>query len=75
MTGDHFAGALMLTGRFGSTRQPGCRSIRRSVYISRMKGPNQAGMPAYVGLPAQSVYLFPGYQGAAASAGSTTRSM
>ena len=35
-------------------------------YIARVKGPNQPGLPAYVGLPsAQSVYLFPGYQGAA----------
>ncbi|MGI8982730.1 MAG: DUF1501 domain-containing protein [Pirellulaceae bacterium] len=67
-TGDHFAGAhWMLTGRFGSTsvnlpqKYPSVGS-----YVSRVRGPNQAGMPAYVGLPAaQSVYLFPGYQGAA----------
>ncbi|MFN0018440.1 MAG: DUF1501 domain-containing protein [Pirellulaceae bacterium] len=67
-TGDHFAaGHWMLTGRFGSTsvnlpqKYPSVGS-----YISRAKGPNQAGMPAYVGLPAaQSIYLFPGYQGAA----------
>jgi hypothetical protein len=35
-------------------------------YIARCVGPNQPGLPAYVGLPsAQSVYLFPGYMGAA----------
>jgi len=66
--GDHFAGAhWMLTGRFGSNaaslpqKYPGI-----GAYISKLRGPNVAGMPAYVGLPAaQSVYLFPGYQGAA----------
>src|SRR6185436_5254960 len=57
----------MLTGRFGSTsvslpqKFPSVGS-----YISRVRGPNKQGLPAYVGLPAaQSVYLFPGYQGAA----------
>ncbi|MBS0264655.1 MAG: DUF1501 domain-containing protein [Planctomycetes bacterium] len=67
-TGDHFAGAhWMLTGRFGSTsvnlpqKFPSVGS-----YVARVRGPNQPGVPAYVGLPAaQSVYLFPGYQGAA----------
>ena len=67
-TGDHFAGAhWMLTGRFGSTsvslpqKYPSVGS-----YVSRVRGANQPGLPAYVGLPAaQSVYLFPGYQGAA----------
>ena len=67
-TGDHFAGAhWMLTGRFGSTsvnlpqKFPSVGS-----YVSRVRGPNKQGLPAYVGLPAaQSVYLFPGYQGAA----------
>lgn len=67
-TGDHFAGAhWMLTGRHGSTaaslpqKYPSVGS-----YVSRVRGPNQPGLPAYVGLPsAQSVYLFPGYQGAA----------
>ena len=67
-TGDHFAGAhWMLTGKFGSTsvnlpqKFPSVGS-----YVSRVHGPNQPGMPAYVGLPsAQSVYLFPGYQGSA----------
>lgn len=67
-TGDHFAGAhWMITGRFGSTaanlpqKYPSVGS-----YISRVRGPNRPGLPAYVGLPsAQSVYLFPGYMGAA----------
>lgn len=67
-TGDHFAGAhWMLTGKFGSTsvnlpqKYPSVGS-----YVSRVKGPNKPGVPPYVGLPAaQSVYLFPGYQGAA----------
>lgn len=66
--GDHFAGAhWMLTGRFGSSaanleqKYPSVGS-----YISRLRGPNRPGLPAYVGLPAaQSIYLFPGYQGAA----------
>lgn len=66
-TGDHFAGAhWMLTGRFGSTsvdlpqKYPSIGS-----YVSRIKGPKKAGLPAYVGLPAaESVYLYPGYQGA-----------
>jgi uncharacterized protein (DUF1501 family) len=67
-TGDHFAGAhCMLTGRFGSSaanlaqRYPSVGS-----YAARVRGPIRPGLPAYVGLPsAQSVYLFPGYQGAA----------
>ncbi len=66
--GDHFAGGhWMLTGRFGSNsaslpqKYPSFGS-----YISKLRGPNIAGMPAYVGLPAaQSIYLFPGYMGAA----------
>jgi hypothetical protein len=67
-TGDHFAGAhWMLTGRFGATsvskqaRYPSFGSI-----IARQCGARRPGMPAYVGLPAaESVYLFPGYHGAA----------
>jgi hypothetical protein len=66
--GDHFAGAhWMLTGRFGSSaanlpqKYPSAGS-----YVARVRGPNRPGVPAYVGLPsAQSVYLFPGYMGAA----------
>jgi hypothetical protein len=67
-TGDHFAGAhWMLTGRAGSTAAnlPQMYPSFGS-YIARCAGPNQPGLPAYVGLPsAQSVYLFPGYMGAA----------
>jgi hypothetical protein len=66
--GDHFAAAhWMLTGRFGSSavslaqKYPSVGS-----YVARMRGANRPGLPAYVGLPsAESVYLFPGYQGAA----------
>ncbi len=66
--GDHFAAAhWMLTGYFGSTAVnlpqmfPSVGSI-----ISKMHGPNNPKLPAYVGVPAaESVYLFPGYQGAA----------
>ncbi len=66
--GDHFAGAhWMLTGRFGSNAA-NLPQMYPSVgsYVARCLGPNQPGVPAYVGLPsAQSVYLFPGYMGAA----------
>ncbi len=66
--GDHFAGAhWMLTGKFGSTavnlpqKFPSVGS-----YVAKCHGPNKPGLPAYVGLPsAESVYLYPGYQGAA----------
>ena len=66
--GDHFAAAhWMLTGRFGST------SVNKDqmfpsvgAYVSKVNGPNQPGMPAFVGLPAaHSVYIYPGYQGGA----------
>jgi hypothetical protein len=67
-TGDHFAGAhWMLTGRFGSTAasQPQKYPSVGS-YVARVRGPNRPGLPAYVGLPAaESVYLYPGYMGAA----------
>ena len=66
--GDHFAAAhWMLTGRYGShstdqaQKFPSVGSI-----VARTRGANAPGLPAYVGLPAaQSVYLYPGYQGAA----------
>lgn len=66
--GDHFAaGHWMLTGRFGSTsadKQQKYPSV--GSYVARVKGANRAGLPPYVGLPAaQSIYLYPGYQGAA----------
>ena len=35
-------------------------------YVARVKGTNRPGLPAYVGLPsAETIYLFPGYMGAA----------
>lgn len=66
--GDHFAAAhWMLTGRFGSTS-----ANKAQVYpsvgscVSKLSGSRAPGLPAYVGLPAaESVYLYPGYQGAA----------
>jgi hypothetical protein len=66
-TGDHFSGAhWMLTGRGGASgrdKEPKFPSV--GSYVSRVRGPNVSGMPAYMGLPAaQSIYLFPGYQGA-----------
>lgn len=67
-TGDHFAGAhWMLTGRFGATTaSPHIRYPSLGACISKMCGPRRDGLPAYVGLPAaESVYLFPGYHGAA----------
>ena len=67
-TGDHFAGAhWMLTGRFGSTTANKTQKYPSvGSYVARVKGANQPGVPAYVGLPAaQSVYLYPGYQGPA----------
>lgn len=67
-TGDHFAGAhWMLTGRFGATSVSNhIRYPSLGACISKMCGPRREGLPAYVGLPsAESVYLFPGYHGAA----------
>lgn len=67
-TGDHFAGAhWMLTGRFGSTSADKIQKYPSvGSYIARTRGSNKSGLPAYVGLPsAQSVYIYPGYQGAA----------
>ena len=56
----------MLTGKFGATSvSPGIRYPSVGSYVSRVRGPNEPGMPAYVGLPAaQSIFLYPGYQGA-----------
>ncbi|MFP6900774.1 MAG: DUF1501 domain-containing protein, partial [Opitutales bacterium] len=64
---DHFAAAhWMLTGRFGSdvaNKTPKFPSVGSCV--SRVKGANAKGLPAYVGLPAaETVNLYPGYQGA-----------
>ncbi|MBI3877944.1 MAG: DUF1501 domain-containing protein, partial [Verrucomicrobia bacterium] len=66
--GDHFAaGHWMTTGRYGShandlpQKYPSIGSI-----VARTQGPLIKGVPAYVGLPsAQTIYLFPGYMGAA----------
>ena len=66
--GDHFAAAhWMLTGRYGSNSQDKPQQFPSvGSCVSRSKGPNSKGLPAYVGLPAaESVYLYPGYQGAA----------
>lgn len=66
--GDHFAGAhWMLTGRFGSTAASLPQKYPSAgAYAAKVRGPNKPGVPAYVGLPsAQSIYLFPGYMGAA----------
>lgn len=65
---DHFAAAhWMLTGRFGATtvdkaqRYPSVGSC-----VAKLCPPKVVGLPPYVGLPsAESVYLYPGYQGAA----------
>lgn len=67
-TGDHFAGAhWMLTGRFGATSvNQGIKYPSLGACVSKLCGPRQPGLPAYVGLPsAESVYIFPGYHGAA----------
>ncbi|WP_439631331.1 DUF1501 domain-containing protein [Gemmata sp.] len=66
--GDHFAAAhWMTTGRFGATsinqaqKYPSVGSI-----VAKVKGTYTPGLPAYVGLPAaETVYLYPGYMGAA----------
>jgi hypothetical protein len=65
--GDHFAGAhAMLTGRWGATgadttpRAPGA-----GAYVSRIRGANREGLPAYVGLQnLHSVGIPTGYHGA-----------
>lgn len=67
-TGDHFAGAhWMLTGRFGATSVSlHARYPSFGACIAKMCGSRREGLPAYVGLPAaESVFLFPGYHGAA----------
>ena len=72
-TGDHFAGAhWMLTGRFGSTAASLPQKFpSMGSYVAKVRGPNKPGLPAYVGLPsAESIYLFPGYMGAAYLGGS-----
>ncbi len=66
--GDHFAAAhWMLTGRFGATTaDKGQKFPSVGSIVARVHGANAAGIPPYVGLPAaESVFLYPGYQGAA----------
>jgi len=66
--GDHFAAAhWMLTGRFGSTSKNKAQmSPSVGSCVAKLAGARSFGLPAYVGLPAaESVYLYPGYQGAA----------
>ena len=66
--GDHFAAAhWMLTGRLGSNSRDKAQKFPSvGSYVARVRGPNRADLPAYVGVPAaESVYLFPGYQGSA----------
>ncbi len=66
-TGDHFTGGhAMLTSRRGRVsglkgdgEYPGFGAI-----ISKLRGPNRAGMPAYVAAPAaHSIGIAPGYHG------------
>src|SRR5262245_15121002 len=66
--GDHFAAAhWMTTGRFGSSAVSQAQKYPSvGSYVARVKGANKSGLPPYVGLPsAETVYLFPGYMGAA----------
>ena len=66
--GDHFAAAhWMTTGRFGSTSVSQTQKYPSvGSYVARVKGVTRPGLPPYVGLPsAETVYLFPGYLGAA----------
>ena len=67
-TGDHFAGAhWMLTGKFGSTSaNKAQKSPSVGSCVAKLTGERVKGIPPYIGLPAaESVYLYPGYQGAA----------
>jgi hypothetical protein len=66
--GDHFAAAhWMTTGRFGSSAANQAQKYPSvGSFVARTKGPNNPHLPAYVGLPAaETIYLFPGYMGAA----------
>ncbi len=67
-TGDHFAaGHWMTTGRFGSTSVNQAQKFPSlGSYVARTRGAINPRLPAYVGLPAaETIYLFPGYMGAA----------
>src|SRR5262249_3639340 len=66
--GDHFAAAhWMTTGRFGSNAANQAQKYPSvGSYVARVRGAINPRLPAYVGLPsAETVYLFPGYMGAA----------
>jgi hypothetical protein len=66
--GDHFAAAhWMTTGRFGSNAANQAQKYPSvGSYVARVRGPINSRLPAYVGLPAaETVYLYPGYMGAA----------
>jgi uncharacterized protein (DUF1501 family) len=66
--GDHFAAAhWMTTGRFGSSALNQSQKFPSvGSYVARVRGPINPRLPAYVGLPsAETIYLFPGYMGAA----------
>ena len=67
-TGDHFAAAhWMLTGKFGSTSvDKAQKSPSVGSCVAKLAGSRVKGFPSYIGLPAaHSVYIYPGYQGAA----------
>jgi hypothetical protein len=66
--GDHFAAAhWMTTGRFGSNAANQAQKYPSvGSYVARVRGAINPRLPAYVGLPAaETIYLFPGYMGAA----------
>lgn len=67
-TGDHFAGGhRMLTARAGKVSGAKTEGEYPSIgsYVAKLRGPNRAGMPAYVAAPnAASIGLSPGYFGA-----------
>lgn len=65
--GDHFAGAhMMLTGRWGATGADTTpRAPSAASFVARLRGPNEPGLPPYVGLDnLHSVGIVPGYHGA-----------
>jgi Protein of unknown function (DUF1501) len=67
-SGDHFTGGhWMLTGRAGQVSGARTDSEYPSIgsIVSRIRGPNRPGLPAYVAVPyAMSIGLRPGYFGA-----------
>src|SRR5205807_5181864 len=65
---DHFTGgAWMLTGRAGRVSGANTEGEYPSIgsIVAKVRGPNQPGIPPYVGVPyAMSIGLRPGYFGA-----------